>query len=600
MTSTRKRPSRDEVEVCRSEHTSEWLGALYVYKGLLVAVGVYMAWETRHVKIPALNDSQYIGMSVYNVVITSIIVIVAANIIGERTTLAYVIITTLIFTSTTTTLCLLFIPKILTIWRRAEGDPIVESMGLKIQSNTRRLLTEDKREKYYRAEVQNKVYRREMLKLDQELHKLHRWMEAPDSPTSSTRSFDLSKKKGSMSSMTSDTGRVGGEGDVGICDVEGCGGGTGDRGIAGGGEGCGGGRMLGEMLGAPHTQYLQSDDTTVRRVKRERMFRSLHRSLPSLTLGCPPRRPSDTRLPADGAENEGESFGPPQVFFDARRFHEDQEEARRQAEEEEDCDDDDDDEERSPRLGHFPASPHPLQRSRLVKRSPIKPRMEPEDEGIVDLRYTLNFSTPLLHGVTEADLPFSISTHVQHGPRVSFLDQDAYHSYDSSPEIHKSSLNACSFSSPEVRRPSRNTFSSTDIRLQIECSGVIPDEKLSPLVEYRVNDLDVLCPYGHSPRPQNQEVLTQPPPGAAAGGGGGGGGQEVNSSASEVRRYTSNGAVSRRSLAGTANHSARHGKAARRSASRPTSDSTTISNAARSSGHIFSAVIVHHVANVHM
>ncbi|XP_068237578.1 gamma-aminobutyric acid type B receptor subunit 2-like [Palaemon carinicauda] len=127
-----------QVEVCRSAHTSEWLGAFYVYKGLLVAVGVYMAWETRHVKIPALNDSQYISMSVYNVVITSAIVIVAANIISERTTLAYVIVTTLIITSTTTTLCLLFIPKILTIWKKAEGDPIVESMGLKIQSNTRR------------------------------------------------------------------------------------------------------------------------------------------------------------------------------------------------------------------------------------------------------------------------------------------------------------------------------------------------------------------------------------------------------------------------------------------------------------------------------
>lgn len=51
-------------------------------------------------------------MSVYNVVITSIIVIVAANVLGERTTLAYVIITTLVFVSTTTTLCLLFIPKV--------------------------------------------------------------------------------------------------------------------------------------------------------------------------------------------------------------------------------------------------------------------------------------------------------------------------------------------------------------------------------------------------------------------------------------------------------------------------------------------------------
>lgn len=36
-----------QVEVCRSQNTHGWLGALYVYKGLLLVVGVYMAWETR-------------------------------------------------------------------------------------------------------------------------------------------------------------------------------------------------------------------------------------------------------------------------------------------------------------------------------------------------------------------------------------------------------------------------------------------------------------------------------------------------------------------------------------------------------------------------
>ncbi|XP_068236918.1 uncharacterized protein [Palaemon carinicauda] len=327
-----------QVEVCRSARTSElWLGAFYVYKGLLVAVGVYMAWETRHVKIPALNDSQYIGMSVYNVVITSAIVIVAANIISERTTLAYVIVTTLIITPTTTTLCLLFIPKILTIWKKAEGDPIVESMELKIQSNTRRLMTEDKREKFYRAEIQNKVYRRELLKLEQEILKLKRKMESPDSPTSSTESF-LILNKDSMISGTSQSSNAK-EGANGVIDGKD----APNQGERGTGDelinedfitgNIVAGRSLEEVLDASHTQFLRSDDATVRRVKRERMIRSLHRSLPSLTLGCPSRRPSGTRLPADGAEdaNCNGSFGPSQVFFDARHFHEDQEEARRRA-----------------------------------------------------------------------------------------------------------------------------------------------------------------------------------------------------------------------------------------------------------------------------
>jgi hypothetical protein len=36
-----------QVEVCRSQYTHGWLGFLYGYKGLLLIVGVYMAWETR-------------------------------------------------------------------------------------------------------------------------------------------------------------------------------------------------------------------------------------------------------------------------------------------------------------------------------------------------------------------------------------------------------------------------------------------------------------------------------------------------------------------------------------------------------------------------
>jgi hypothetical protein len=73
-----------KVEVCQSSQTKTWLSILYAYKGLLLVVGVYMAWETRHVKIPALNDSQYIGFSVYGAVITSVSVVVLANLLSEQ------------------------------------------------------------------------------------------------------------------------------------------------------------------------------------------------------------------------------------------------------------------------------------------------------------------------------------------------------------------------------------------------------------------------------------------------------------------------------------------------------------------------------------
>lgn len=79
-------------------------------------------------------------MSVYSVVITSALVVVLANLISERATLAFLTITILILVSTTSSLCLLFLPKIHTIFSHNDctTDPIMQSMGLKIEFNTRR------------------------------------------------------------------------------------------------------------------------------------------------------------------------------------------------------------------------------------------------------------------------------------------------------------------------------------------------------------------------------------------------------------------------------------------------------------------------------
>nr|XP_036231694.1 uncharacterized protein LOC106623734 [Bactrocera oleae] len=195
-----------QVEVCRSQYTQGWLGALYAYKGLLLVVGVYMAWETRHVTIPALNDSQYIGVSVYLVVITSAIVVVLANLISERVTLAFITITSLILASTTATLCLSFIPKLYDIWgRNVVVDPVIHSMGLKMECNTRRFVIDDRRELQYRVEVQNRVYKKEIAALDQEIRKLERMLEfGTASPATSASSLVGGQQRPELT-VTSDT-----------------------------------------------------------------------------------------------------------------------------------------------------------------------------------------------------------------------------------------------------------------------------------------------------------------------------------------------------------------------------------------------------------
>ncbi|KAG1701389.1 Gamma-aminobutyric acid type B receptor subunit 2 [Nymphon striatum] len=163
---------QDQVEQCSSIHLDKWLGVVYIYKGLLLVFGCYMAWETRNVKLQALNDSQYIGLSVYNVVITSAIVVFIANVLSKHVTLTFLLVTTLILISTTTALALLFVPKILAIYRHEHEDPVVAGMGLKIEYKTRRLDMDETKELQYRAKVQNRAYKEELAQLDREIIRL--------------------------------------------------------------------------------------------------------------------------------------------------------------------------------------------------------------------------------------------------------------------------------------------------------------------------------------------------------------------------------------------------------------------------------------------
>ncbi|XP_036361026.1 uncharacterized protein LOC115214515 isoform X2 [Octopus sinensis] len=110
------------VESCASDYMTIWMGLIYAYKGLLLVIGCFLAWETRHVSIPALNDSKYIGMSVYNVVIMCTCGAAVSIIIKDKPTSAFIIIGLFIIFCTTITLCLLFVPKIIELKRDPKGD----------------------------------------------------------------------------------------------------------------------------------------------------------------------------------------------------------------------------------------------------------------------------------------------------------------------------------------------------------------------------------------------------------------------------------------------------------------------------------------------
>lgn len=62
--------------------------------------------------IPALNDSKYIGMSVYNCVMMCVLGAPLSHVLTDKHDASFLIISIFIIFCTTATLCLVFLPKV--------------------------------------------------------------------------------------------------------------------------------------------------------------------------------------------------------------------------------------------------------------------------------------------------------------------------------------------------------------------------------------------------------------------------------------------------------------------------------------------------------
>ena len=82
-------------------------------------VGSRFAWATRNVHITALNDSKYVGISLYNVVLLSITTAVVGYFLRDQHERSYILTSIFILLCVTITLCLVFVPKV----REVAKDP---------------------------------------------------------------------------------------------------------------------------------------------------------------------------------------------------------------------------------------------------------------------------------------------------------------------------------------------------------------------------------------------------------------------------------------------------------------------------------------------
>ena len=81
-------------------------------KGTIVLIAVFFAWETRKVTVAALNDSQYIGMAVYNVVILGVVGVPVIIILSDQINPTFALTAGFIIFGNTIILCLVFVPKV--------------------------------------------------------------------------------------------------------------------------------------------------------------------------------------------------------------------------------------------------------------------------------------------------------------------------------------------------------------------------------------------------------------------------------------------------------------------------------------------------------
>lgn len=80
-------------------------------------VGSRFAWATRNVRITALNDSTYVGMSLYNVVLLSTTAAVVGYFLRDQHERSYILTSIFILLCVTITLSLVFVPKVLQVAR---------------------------------------------------------------------------------------------------------------------------------------------------------------------------------------------------------------------------------------------------------------------------------------------------------------------------------------------------------------------------------------------------------------------------------------------------------------------------------------------------
>ena len=112
---------RPELEHCESEKHTVWLGVIYGYKGVVLVFGLFLAYETRSIKVKQINDSRYVGMSIYNVVVLCLITAPVTLVIASQQDAVFAFVALAVIFCCFLSMALIFVPKVSTGENESRG-----------------------------------------------------------------------------------------------------------------------------------------------------------------------------------------------------------------------------------------------------------------------------------------------------------------------------------------------------------------------------------------------------------------------------------------------------------------------------------------------
>ncbi|XP_071794546.1 gamma-aminobutyric acid type B receptor subunit 2-like [Asterias amurensis] len=110
---------------CTSENSTVWTTAILIYKTFIVVFGAFLAWSTRNINVPGLNDSYYVGLSIYNTVICCVVAVPLSFLTASSIGVTFALVSVFLLFCITASLCMLFFPKVIAVYRPNEvaGTP---------------------------------------------------------------------------------------------------------------------------------------------------------------------------------------------------------------------------------------------------------------------------------------------------------------------------------------------------------------------------------------------------------------------------------------------------------------------------------------------